>query len=76
MNFHSNTDNFTSVLNLTGVMAVPGYVGSISQIWNTTGVFLQWSNDTFASFFLAKSVNHSVQACISAYPDRHMKVLM
>lgn len=26
--------------------------------------------------FLAKSVNHSVQVCISAYPDGHMKVLM
>lgn len=36
MIFHSNIDNFTSsVLNLMGVMAVPGYVGSISQIWNT-----------------------------------------
>lgn len=31
MIFHSNTDNFTSlVLNLMGLMAVPGYVGSFS----------------------------------------------
>lgn len=68
MIFHSNTDNLTSsVLNIMGVRAVPGYAGSISQIWNTTGIFLQWSNDTFASFFskVCESLGSSLDLSLS-----------
>lgn len=78
MIFHSNTDNFTSsVLNLMGVMAVPGYVGSISQIWNTTGIFLQWSNDTFASFFskVCESLSSSLDLSLSRWAYESFDVI-
>lgn len=78
MIFHSKRDNFTSsVLNLMVVMAVPGYAGSISQIWNTTGTFLQWSNDTFASFFskVSESLSLSLDLSLSRWAYESFDVI-
>lgn len=47
------------------------------QIWNTTGIFLQWSNDTFISFFskVCESLGSSLYLNLSRWAYESFDVI-
>lgn len=59
------------MLNLVGVIWLYlVMLAAYPQIWKPKEIFLQWSNDTFAFFFL--STECELQGC----PDGCLKLLM